>query len=207
MKNGGIQRESFILYKSFYGPISQLTDEQLGRLFRAIYLWQIDGEATPEPDIQIAFGFFINQFRIDGEKYEARCDKNRENILKRWEKEHTNVYDGIRMNTKNSDNENDNDNDNVCIDGADDSHHAPTHKRFVKPTLDQVREYCTSRGNNIDPVRFVDYYESIGWKVGKNPMKDWKACVRTWERQDHPQPCDDPGKVICGKAIDSLYDD
>lgn len=57
-------------------------------------------------------------------------------------------------------------------------------KRFTKPTVDEVRAYCIERNNNIDPQHFVDYYEANGWKVGKNPMKDWKACVRTWERNN-----------------------
>ncbi len=52
------------------------------------------------------------------------------------------------------------------------------------PTLDEVKAYCDERGNRVDPERFIDYYTSNGWKVGKNPMKDWKAAVRTWERQD-----------------------
>lgn len=113
MKDRGNQRESFILYKSFYGPISQLTDEQLGRLFRAIYLWQIDGEATPEPDIQIAFGFFINQFRIDNEKYQVRCDKNRENAQSRWQmRPDATASKRIKSGAKNADNENENGNDN-----------------------------------------------------------------------------------------------
>ena len=50
------------------------------------------------------------------------------------------------------------------------------------PTLDEVKEYCSDRGNKVDPERWFDYYTSNGWKVGKNPMKDWKAAVRTWER-------------------------
>ena len=54
--------------------------------------------------------------------------------------------------------------------------------RFTPPTVDEVRAYCQERKNNVDPERFVDYYTSNGWKVGKNPMKDWKAAVRTWER-------------------------
>ena len=54
-------------------------------------------------------------------------------------------------------------------------------KRFVKPTLDEVKQYCTERKNNIDAERFINYYEANGWKIGKNAMKDWKACVRTWE--------------------------
>lgn len=50
------------------------------------------------------------------------------------------------------------------------------------PTLEEVKAYCTERGNKVDPERWFDYYTSNGWKVGKNPMKDWKAAVRTWER-------------------------
>lgn len=57
-------------------------------------------------------------------------------------------------------------------------------KRFSPPTVEEVREYCRERNNNVDPQRFVDFYESKGWKVGKEGMKDWKACVRTWEGRD-----------------------
>lgn len=55
-------------------------------------------------------------------------------------------------------------------------------KSFKKPTLEEVKEYCKERNNNVDAELFINYYESNGWKVGKNSMKDWKACVRTWER-------------------------
>ena len=58
-----------------------------------------------------------------------------------------------------------------------------TAKRFTPPTVAEVRAYCQERQNNVDAERFVDYYTANGWKVGKNPMKDWKAAVRTWERQ------------------------
>lgn len=61
-------------------------------------------------------------------------------------------------------------------------------KRFVKPALDDVRAYCMERQNSVDPEIFIDFYESNGWKVGKNPMKDWKAAVRTWERRDNNRP-------------------
>lgn len=57
-------------------------------------------------------------------------------------------------------------------------------KRFTPPTVEQVRTYCTERRNMVDPQRFVDFYESKGWVVGKVQMKDWKAAVRTWERED-----------------------
>ena len=56
--------------------------------------------------------------------------------------------------------------------------------RFAPPTVEEVREYCRERGNNVNPERFIDFYASKGWKVGNQPMKDWKACVRTWEQRD-----------------------
>ena len=57
-------------------------------------------------------------------------------------------------------------------------------KRFTPPTVDEVRAYCQERGNCVNPQRFVDYYSSNGWMVGKNKMKDWKAAVRTWEQKE-----------------------
>ena len=58
----------------------------------------------------------------------------------------------------------------------------PTQPRFIKPTVDEVKAYCEERKNNVDAERFVDYYTANGWRVGKGPMKDWKAAVRTWEK-------------------------
>ena len=55
---------------------------------------------------------------------------------------------------------------------------------FKKPTLEEVKQYCLERNNNIDAEKFIDFYESKGWMVGKNKMKDWKACVRTWEKKN-----------------------
>ena len=53
---------------------------------------------------------------------------------------------------------------------------------FVKPTIIDIKEYCKERKNNVDAETFFDFYESNGWKVGKNKMKNWKASVRTWEK-------------------------
>ena len=59
---------------------------------------------------------------------------------------------------------------------------------FKKPTLDEVKNYCILRNNNIDAEAFIDFYESKNWQIGKNKMKDWKACVRTWERRETKKP-------------------
>lgn len=56
--------------------------------------------------------------------------------------------------------------------------------RFAPPTIQDVKAYCIERGNEVDPERFIDFYESKGWMVGKNKMKDWKAAVRNWERKE-----------------------
>lgn len=62
--------------------------------------------------------------------------------------------------------------------------------RFSPPSLEEVTAFCKERNNNVDPQAFTAFYESKGWKVGKNPMKDWKAAVITWERrwkEEHPE--------------------
>lgn len=58
-------------------------------------------------------------------------------------------------------------------------------KRFIKPTVEEIRAYCEERQNGIDPEYFYDHYEANGWMAGKNHMKDWKASVRTWERNNY----------------------
>ena len=67
-------------------------------------------------------------------------------------------------------------------------------KRFVKPTLEEVQAYITEKGLNVNAEKFIDYYESNGWKVGRNPMKDWKATVRRWNttetKAEKPQESD-----------------
>ena len=66
----------------------------------------------------------------------------------------------------------------------------PARTRFCPPSVDDVKSYCMEKGYNIDPQRFVDYYESNGWMVGRNKMKDWRAAVRGWSsrEQEKAQP-------------------
>ena len=71
-------------------------------------------------------------------------------------------------------------------------------KRFKKPTVVDIAEYCIERNNSVDAEKFYDYYSSNGWKVGKNPMKDWKASVRTWEKNNtqEKENVSQPKKVL-----------
>ena len=87
----------------------------------------------------------------------------------------------------------------VCADESADTPQTKQVKRFSKPTVEEVAAYCKERNNNVDPQRFWDFYEAKGWKIGKSPMKDWKACVRTWKK-------DGQGKTPTKGAKASKYD-
>jgi hypothetical protein len=75
-----------------------------------------------------------------------------------------------------------------CICGT-----SPPQKRFIPPTLDEVKAYCQERKNSVDPERFIDHYTANGWVRGKTKIKDWKACVRTWEKGNKSYQT--PGKL------------
>ena len=68
--------------------------------------------------------------------------------------------------------------------------------RFAPPSFEQVSEYCAERSNGIDPQAFIDFYESKGWMIGKNKMKDWKAAIRTWEQRSNAPKKEDNDKEI-----------
>ena len=105
-------KKSFLLYIDSYDAIKDLSTEQKGLLFDAIFIKQIENEVTiNDPVVKMAFNFIQNQISRDKEKYKTTCEKNRENINKRWSRKSTTEYDRIRPNTKHTDNDNDNDND------------------------------------------------------------------------------------------------
>lgn len=78
----------------------------------------------------------------------------------------------------------------VCL---NDIKHKPKPKtaRFVKPTMEEIKAYCRERHNHIDADKFFAYYESKGWLVGKSPMKNWKAAIITWEKNNYGNHTDD----------------
>lgn len=72
-------------------------------------------------------------------------------------------------------------------------------KSFTKPTIEEIKQYCDERNNSINAEAFYDFYESKDWYVGKNKMKDWKACVRTWEKRNETKPKK--------KSIDEVFEE
>lgn len=65
-------------------------------------------------------------------------------------------------------------------------------RRFIKPSVEEIAEYCKERQNKINPQSFFDWNESKGWRVGNSPMKDWKAAIRTWEQRDKAKAPEKP---------------
>lgn len=100
--------------------------------------------------------------------------QNSENT-KKTVKRHESDTRATRERTNNNDNNDNNVNNNIS-------------SRFTPPTLEEVRAYCQERGNKVDCEKWFDFYESKGWYVGKNKMKNWKAAVRTWEKEEKTKP-------------------
>jgi hypothetical protein len=75
--------------------------------------------------------------------------------------------------------------------------------KLDKPTLEEIKAYCNERNNTVNPDAFFDYYEKVGWVYGKNktPIKDWKACVRTWERNDKNSVIQDLHTKTSGECL------
>ena len=82
----------------------------------------------------------------------------------------------------------------------------PKTQKFIPPTVDEVRAYCNERNNGIDPEEFVSFYESKGWMIGKNKMKDWKAAIRTWEK-NHKQNGVNSNAAVEGNHAPVKYDE
>ena len=172
--------ESFNAYHSYLDTMEALNDAECGRLFRALLEYSATG-AAPElrGNERFVFPGMRSQIDRDIEKYKAKCARNRENGEKGGGQSPPNAPERPRTPPKEKDKDKDKDKDiSFPPDGVKDS------ARAHRPTVEEVAAYCRERGNSVDAERFVDFYASKGWKVGNQPMKDWKACVRTWERRE-----------------------
>lgn len=174
-------KKSFLLYCDIIHTVKKLSDEQAGILLKHILLYVNDENPTIDNlVIELVFEPIKQQLKRDLKRYEGTCEKNKENILKRWNKTDTTEYDRIEPNTNHTDTDNDTDSDS-------DKERKVYKKKFIVPTLEQVKLYCLERQNSIDPQYFLDNNEMKGWVWGKTeiPVKSWKALIRTWERHQN----------------------
>lgn len=169
------------VWTSFREVIAPLGDAEKGRLFDAMLTYAETGEEPSEFKGNERFLWPVAKQDID--RTAQKCENLRANAAKgglaksRNKQELANDSKSYQTLAKPS--HKDNDKDNVKEKTKEVS------KRFSPPTLEEVTAYCKERSNKVDPQRFIDFYASKGWKVGNTPMKDWKACVRTWEQRDN----------------------
>ena len=180
-------REYFCAYHSYIKQCKGLSDVELGRLFRALLEYSASGK-VPELNGResVAFDFMSANIDRDAESYKDTCNRNRENISKRYERIRANTSEYETYQEKEEEKEKE---ELLKKDISNEiSKKSTRQKKFVPPTVEEVAAYCLERKNKVDAAYFVDHYTSNGWKVGKQNMKDWKAAVRTWEKNGYNQP-------------------
>lgn len=176
-------RDYICLYHSYLDAIQALGDAERGRLLTAMLEYSITGEA-PQLNGNERFLFPMIKAQIDRDRsrYDAICQKNSDNVRKR-----SSTTDNDRKRSYTNGNKGKGEDKGEGKGKGEIESPSGNRERFAPPTVADVAAYCQERGNTVDPQRFVDFYASKGWRVGSQPMKDWKAAVRTWERRDPPQ--------------------
>jgi hypothetical protein len=191
-------KEYFNAYHSYLEAIEPLNDAERGRLFTACLFYSMTGE-VPElrGNERFVFAGMKSQIDRDSKQYEDRCEINRRNgslggQSKSSERYQTlpNATDGYQTPPKEKEKEKAKEKEKEKEKDKENGDSADKPRRFTKPTVADIRDYCRERGNGIDPQRFFDFYEAKGWRVGNQPMKDWKAAVRTWEGRETARPRD-----------------
>lgn len=195
------------MYTSYMAILEPCTDEEVGRLVRAMLAYQLTGE---EPEFtggeRYVWPYLRDRINRENETYDKRCAASRENGKKggrpkktaaaevnasneekpkkpkkpkeiEKEKEKEKEKENEKENKKEKDNKKD-------INTRESKAAKPPRPRFIKPKLEDIQAYCCEKGYGIDAEAFWDYYEANGWQVGRSPMKDWKAAVRNWMRKE-----------------------
>lgn len=197
-------RNTMVLYTSYLERCRRLTDEQFGKLFRLVFQYQIDGELPQIDDVAVSMAFEMIKYDLDvnNQKFEEVCEKRRIAGAKGGQAKATKSKQMLPNATKCKQNianlaesESDNESDNESE--SDNEKRESKAKRFTPPTVKEVEDYCRENNFDVDAQRFVDFYSSKGWMVGKNKMKDWRAAVRNWvRRQDENKVVPMPTKSI-----------
>ena len=212
-QSGIIKKGSFVFYRSWADSINLLPPAMQLPLYKAITSYALDLKepsfdeyqdkrileafwATIKPLIDANHLRYINGCK--GRSYGHLGGAPLGNANARKKKQPQN-------NPKTTPNDNVNINENIN-DNVVSKTKTTSSKEFVKPTVEDVRKYCESKGYKVDAASFFDYYEGNGWMVGQNPMKDWTAALRTWERKEAEKPIEKgEKKVISGSDIFDLY--
>lgn len=184
----------FVFQDEYLERLAKLSDQEVGRLVRALAKYHATGETQELAGREsIAYDFIkVDIDRID-QRYEAKCETNSNN------RKRSSTFVVDRQPVERND---DKDKEKDKVKDKD----KVVNRRFTPPTRDEVAAYIAEKGYNVDPDHWMAHYESNGWKVGSNPMKDWRAAVRTWARNDMNRPRQDqPRKVTAQQYEQRQY--
>ena len=177
------KQETLVLFPEVLAVTRKFTNEQFGALMRAAFAYRFSGEVYSGDDAAVDVAFQMVSNQID--RYAAICATNSDN---RKDSDNAQEWEGNPTECNETQG-------NpppihsisspypIQCNGVDEP---PTRKRFAPPTVQDVADYCREKGYSVNAERFVDYYEAVGWKVGRNPMKSWRATVRTWAAKEKP---------------------
>ena len=192
-------KDSFVLYTKYSEQLDLLTMEQRGELITAIFEYMKGNDPNIDGVVAMAFSFIKTQLDADTEKYEEVCRKRAEagkmggrpkkQMLSDENQEKAKKANGFsekQTKAKKADNEYDNEYEYKEKVISKDITKKKT-IRFSPPTVAEVQSYCQEKGYTVDADRFVSFYESKGWYVGKNKMKDWKSAVRGWASRERSE--------------------
>lgn len=190
-----MSREYTAVPHEYLEEMDCLSDAEFGRLIRALLVYSMTGEEQTLSGGEKAHWKRVrnreNRYQESfGEQEKLKTERAKNAANARWSNAKNacasvsipsnakNAYTNTKANTKTN-------TDSKANGERDKADKPPARVRFAPPNVDAVRTYCQEQGYTaVAPERFVDYYQANGWKVGKNPMKDWKAAVRSWNSRE-----------------------
>lgn len=196
-------RDSFVFYRSFAESVKNLPPEEYKKVMQSILDYALDGKEPEQSGIEYTVFCLVkpqidaNNKRYENGKKGGRPQKPSDNQEKPSDNQEITKPKPNNNQTVTTPEPNVyvNVNDNVNVKKKDTSVSKEKASRFIPPTLEDIKTYCEEKGYKLDYDRFIDYYTSNGWMVGKNKMKDWRACVRNWARKDSSGCAEYPTKV------------
>ena len=188
-----MRMESYVFYRSFHDATKDLTDEQYGKIMRIINEYSLNGiEPNIGDDTVVKMAFLLVKPQIDANSRRRengnKGGRPRKRTMKAPVKEETVEPAESDIDMPEADKA-----ETVAEDAGDnamketepkgaESPQQGKSRRFQKPTLEELQAYINERNFSFSAERFIDYYDSKGWLVGKSPMKNWRAACSTWER-------------------------
>lgn len=194
-------KNSFILYCDIIHTVRKLSREQAGDLFMHILEYVNDvKEMNDKGDLvlkepkelfmQIAFEPIKQSLKRDLKKYEKSLDDKSKGAkvgnLKRWHPDLYELYINKEITLEKAVKLSKASEEIAPVTTEPEKEDKPKKTRtlFVRPKLPEIEAYCKERNNSVNAKKFFSHYESNGWMVGKNKMKNWKACVHKWEQDE-----------------------